>query len=312
MLGLLLMAGLGFAATAIMEHVDVHASDEPHSDEDEAQAETTHGSLLDDHDPSVEDHADPHMHHATQGNAPETDAHPAEEHGAADDHSAVQHTVVTKSPDTQAVQDHADRAGDSAAAPLGKVFGSEDNDTLHGSDHNDLMEGNGGDDLLQGKMGRDHLIAFDEGKDTLFGNRGDDTLHGYLVQHQPDDTSFAIEDHQADHLHGGLGNDTLMLGSDDVGSGGQGADEFHVSWDVEHGHPAQITDYNPKQDKLFVEFTSNHADADLTAFKPEDANLTTMPMEDGAGTAILLNGQPIAHVLGATNLKAADIGLIHA
>jgi Ca2+-binding RTX toxin-like protein len=172
------------------------------------------------------------------------------------------------------------------------------------------MDGNGGNDLLSGDAGNDHLVAFDDGHDRLYGNKGADTLHGYLVQHQPGDLSYVVEDHQADHLHGGWGNDTLLLGSGDVGTGGGGADTFEVSWDVQHGHPAQITDYDPRHDKLFVEFTSNHADADLTAVKPEETNVTTGPLKDGSGSAIYINGQPIAHVLGTTTLQASDVGLI--
>jgi hypothetical protein len=174
------------------------------------------------------------------------------------------------------------------------------------------MEGNGGDDKLFGHGGDDHLVGFDAGQDTLNGGAGNDSLHGYLVQKQPGDLSYVVEDHQSDHLHGGLGNDSLFLGSDDVGSGGHGADSFHVSWDVEHGHPAQITDYNPRQDKIYVEFTSNHADEGMTDIKPEEQTITTEPMDHGAGTSILINGQAIAHVLGATHLSASEIGLIHA
>ncbi len=296
MLGLLMMAGLGFAATALMDHGDHHPSDEPHSDEDEAPHPLAHGSLLDEHGNGAQHDT---TSHDTLG---EDHAMPVAHHAQADSHAAEK--TDTDTQDTSAAPDK------SAPAPLGKVFGGEGNDTLQGSDHADLMAGNGGDDVLHGKMGNDNLIAFDDGKDTLFGDRGDDTLHGFVVQHDPDDTSFVIEDHQADHLYGGLGNDKLLLGSDDVATGGRGHDEFHVSWDVDHGHPAQITDYNPKQDKLFVEFTNHHADEGLTDIKPEDSTLTTALMKDGSGTAIMLNGQTIAHVLGATNLKAADIGLI--
>ena len=203
-------------------------------------------------------------------------------------------------------------AGSQSTPLIHKVFGTEANDTLQGSVGNDLIEGNGGDDNLHGQTGNDHLVAFDQGRDTVFGETGDDTLHGFFVQHEPGHLSFAVEDHQSDHLHGGMGKDSLYLASDDVGTGGAGADQFHVSWDVEHGHPAQITDYNPAQDKIYVEFTSNHADANMTHIKPEEMSVTTQPMQDGSGTEILINGQSIAHVLGATNLRPSDIGLIHA
>lgn len=343
MLGLLLMAGLGLAASAMMDHVDVHASDEPQNDADDTPAAASHGSLLDDQDTPQHEDTATHPAMADQGSAAQHDV-PAP-HGQIDVPStkgleasdpapaaspttavpeaaqpvttahdaAAQDTVAqATAPLEPAAAAASSAAGTGAAAPLGKFFGTEANDTLVGTSHNDLMQGNGGDDVLKGNMGKDNLIAFDQGQDTLFGNRGDDTLHSFLVQHNPDESSFVVEDHQADRLHGGFGNDKLMLGSDDVGTGGQGSDQFHVSWDVEHGHPATIMDYNPKQDKLFVEFTKNRADDGLTEIKPEDSNLTTAPMKDGAGTSILLNGEAIAHVLGATNLHASDIGLIHA
>lgn len=274
MLGLLLMAGLGFAATAIMDHFDGQTEDDPHAQDDEEPA--AHGSLLDDTTSS-------HDIHAVSDSA--------NDHGEAADHPKAETVKVQ---------------------PSKKVFGEAGDDTLHGGSGNDLMEGNGGDDRLYGHGGADNLVAFDAGHDTLQGGAGNDSLHGYLVEKQPGDLSYVVEDHQSDDLHGGLGKDTLFLGSDDVGTGGQGADSFHVSWDVEHGHPAEITDYNPKQDKIYVELTSNHADDTLSDATGQAQTITTELMAHGAGTAILINGQAIAHVLGAQHLNAADIGLIHA
>lgn len=337
MLGLLLMAGVGFAATALMEHIDVSSNDEPHpEDEDHAPAEHD-GSLLDDPDTShhadhtaQQDHASavrgdqgyhsaPDNHHADQQAAhhsvedqlsetPDAEAGPSSHGDAAPQQSDVHHAAPSTehgTADPAATQHHA------AAAPP-KFFGTEGNDTLHGSARGDLMEGNGGDDKLFGHAGNDNLVSFDAGHDTVHGGTGNDSLHGYLVQKQPGDLSYVVEDHQADTLLGGLGKDSLFLGSDDVGSGGKGADSFHVSWDVEHGHPAEITDYNARQDKIYVEFTSNHADDGMTDIKPEEQTITTELMKDGSGTSILINGQAIAHVLGATHLNASDIGLIHA
>lgn len=294
MLGLLLMAGLGFAATAIMEHVDERASeDEDHPDEVEDSATAPHGSLLEEPDAAPHDTTD----HAEDN--------PAHRHADPEAHRAAD-----SRPDDEPEAHHATET--SSAATQTRFFGTEAADTLQGSAENDLMDGNGGNDLLLGGRGRDHLVSFDEGHDTAKGGAGADSLHGYVVQHQPDDMSFVVEDHQADHLLGGLGKDVLALGSDDIGTGGKGEDAFHVSWDVEHGHPAQITDYDPAQDKIYVEYTSHHANADMDPIRQSETTVTTQPMKNGAGTAILINGEAIAHVLGATDLHAADIGLIHA
>lgn len=426
MLGLLMMAGLGLAATALMEHVDDHPADAEHHDETDGANASAHGSLLDDPDmshsvshstepdhvqPVVADHTQdnpfdripagvpttqedfnapfsshhagsfhhapaqqgqdhpqpvahhvsghqvsdhqtlsqpaqsahhqpahhqpeyqPISHHLTahhtsgqQATVHHPSAHPAATHHAspaqnpaqlppqqpsADGHTA--HAAHTLHPPSATAHESSVSTSHDATTGLSKLFGGEGNDTLNGSTHNDLIEGNGGDDKLLGHAGNDHLVGFDAGRDTLYGNEGDDTLHGYMVQHQPGNLSYVVEDHQSDHLYGGLGNDKLYLASDDVGAGGAGKDEFHVSWDVERGHPAQITDYNPRQDKIYVEFTSNHADADMTEAKPGEMHVTTGPMKDGAGTSILVNGEPVADVLGALNLHPSDIGLIHA
>ncbi len=349
MLGLLLMAGLGFAATAIMEHMDDHRPDEPDGPDEEDPATSANGSMLDEAGDGSHAAADHHESgDSTDGGPTPSGAHPAQD-GAPDDHAVSDtapddHAASGDHPDgNQAAQgdhpagadptadppahdDHqTDATGvtaDHGAAPQSdnhpaptpsprRVFGSEEDDTLHGGSGNDLIAGNAGNDHLFGHGGNDNLIGFDQGHDTLAGNAGNDTLRGFMVQKQPEDLSYVVEDHQADHLSGGLGKDTLFLGSDDVGAGGQGADSFHVSWDVEHGHPAQITDYNPKVDKIYVDLTSNHADAGMTDIKPEEHSITTEPMAGGAGTSILINGEAIAHVLGANHLTAADIGLIH-
>ena len=405
MLGLLLMAGLGFAATAIMEHVDNQSADDDPSQDHDDHDDVSHGSMLDDpsghsdrhsgdaanapggqadpanthdgqanpaqHMTALGDHTGPNAADAHQPSGHQPSAHqpsghqPSALHHAPDhpashhqpshhqpshhqppahqtsSHQPQAHHPSHHQPPAQQASDHhsgGSGAGDPAthhaapshaAAPashghaadtlatptppvLHKVFGTEANDTLQGSARNDLMGGNGGDDRLHGHAGNDHLVASDAGRDTVFGDAGNDTLHGYYVQPEPGHLSFMVEDHQADHLHGGIGNDRLYLASDDVGTGGQGADQFHLSWDITHGHPAQITDYNPALDKIYVEFSSNHADLGMTHITPDEMSVTTQPMKDGSGTEILINGQSIAHVLGASNLRPSDIGLIHA
>lgn len=333
MLGLLLMAGLGFAATALIDHADHHAEDDGdaktdpdaqaahsvhghhHDSETEAsdhdaqgvsdQAETGHSVL----DYALADHGSAHgslLGSAHGAGRPVGD--PADPATVKDEDSAAAAPSSGASP----APGHESAAQSTADAPpvSHKVFGSDEDDTLHGSRSGDLIEGNGGDDKVYGRAGADHLVGFDAGQDTLYGGKGNDTLHGFMVQTLPDDSSFVIEDHQADHLHGGTGKDSLYLASDDVGTGGRGADSFHLSWDVEAGHPAQITDYNPKQDKICVEYTANHADEAMTQAQPDEQTITTEPMAHGAGMAIMLNGQAIAHVLGATHLNASDVQLI--
>lgn len=334
MLGLLLLAGVGFAATALMEHIDTQVAEDDPAQEHDDHTEVARDSMLDDppddtaHTASTDDPDLQTSHDASHDSAAadhfaaaSSSAHHHSGHHQAD-HSAASHPQPAHpQPAHQPANDadhHTDRsaadgANDSAAkiapAPQ-KLFGTEANDTLHGSATADLIEGNGGDDRLFGHGANDHLVGFDQGRDTIFGNAGDDTLHGFFVQHEPGNLSFAVEDHQADHLHGGTGKDQLYLASDDVGTGGLGADQFHVSWDVDQGHPAQITDYNPAQDKIYVEFANHHTNDDMTPIRPEETTITTEALKDGSGTEILINGHSVAHVLGATNLRPSDIGLI--
>lgn len=248
MLGLLLFAGLGLAATAFVELVDKAPSDEEEA-EDEAEPEGE-GDLLDGEE------AEP--------------------------------------------------------APVDSLHGGAADDSLVGGAGRDFIDGQGGDDILSGQAGQDQLVGFEEGQDTLYGGADDDILHGYALHAPPDgDASFLIEDQEADDLQGGAGNDLLYLATADIGTGGEGADAFHLSWDVDTDQPATIQDYQPGTDKIVIEFTSHRADDDMTEITQADQEVSTTPLADGSGTAIQLNGQTIATVLGTTSLQASDIAVLH-
>lgn len=305
MLGLLLLAGLGVAAAALVEHVD--ATPEPEEAEADLPEEGAGtGDLLDEipatTEPPPEEASQPPAEPAPEGEE-DLEAFPEGETGEEADLAAQ----PLPAPDDLAAE-----ARPEARPPVQSQQGTAGNDSIEGTTGRDLLEGGGGDDVLQGRGGADHLVAFDEGSDTLWGGMGADSLHGYTVNAMPDgDTSFVVEDHEADRLRGGLGADKLWLASDDVGTGGAGADEFHVSWDIEAGHPATITDYHPSLDRIVIEFTSHHADGEMEPITDQEQDITTEPLEDGSGTAICLNGQPVAHVLGTTTLSASDIAVVH-
>ena len=293
-----------------MKHIDEQPLRVDHEQEQDDRTGISHDSLRDDpasDHAQVDDHAGyetADSHHVTTTGAHHHAGHHGNGHHSA--HESHEHANYHGANSTK------DTAHAKTAPTPQKLFGTEANDTLCGSAKADLIAGDGGDDRLFGHAVNDDLVGSDQGRDAIFGGSGSDTLHGFFAQHEPGNLSFAVEDQQADHLHDGLGKDALFLGSDDVGTGGQGADQFHLSWDVEHGHPAQITDNNPAQDKTYVEFTTHHADAEMTHVKPEETAVTTQALKDGSGTEILINDQSIAHVLGATNLQPADIGLVHA
>lgn len=352
MLGLLLLAGMGIAATAIVELVDVASS--PQDEEEDPEALAENGDLLDEIDESDTTEADAAILDADPPeDEPPEDEPPAEEASAEEAPSAgdgdapadealasgdetsgdVSDAWPETAGDHAAGEDPSTPPADDATAPdvadaeaapesmamvppaptaLTKIYGGATDDRLSGTDSKDYIDGQGGDDLIEGKGGADHLVTLGEGQDTAFGGLGNDTLHGYTVNRMPGgDTSFVIEDHESDVLRGGGGADKLFVGSGDRAQGGAGADEFHLSWDVDPDTPARIGDYQPGTDRIVVEFTTNRADDDMTPISDADQNLTTVPLHDGSGTAICLNGQPIAHVMGTTTLQASDIRLVH-
>lgn len=259
-------------------------------------------------DPTTDAEPDPATAPLDGGGGPEPAPDPTQDTALSD-----VPTPDVPTPDAPAADAPATDATHAAALPNSHNFyGGAGNDSLEGTTGRDFLDGGAGNDILQGRGGADHLVGFNAGNDTLWGGMGADSLHGYTVNAMPGgDTSFVIEDHAADHLHGGLGADKLWLASGDVGTGGAGADEFHVSWDVDHSHPATITDYQPRTDRIVIEFTTNHADGDMAHITNADQQVTTQPMHDGTGTAIYLNGQPIANVMGTTALRAADIAVVH-
>ena len=92
------------------------------------------------------------------------------------------------------------------------VHGGTGNDTIYGADDNDTLHGDEGDDVLYGGIDDDYLFGGD-GQDQLFGGDASDTLDG--------GNGFDI-------LDGGRDDDTLVVGTGDVASGGHGDDVFTI------------------------------------------------------------------------------------
>ena len=306
MLGLLLLAGLGVAAAAFVDHVDSTAEDESEDQDsaDLASGQAT-GDLLDDPPPEEE----PAVQEPAEGGEP-----PAVFPEGESDEGSADLAPETGTDDPVADPASAEPSGQSAAVavPVTKIYGTAGRDALEGTAGRDFMEGRAGADTLNGRGGNDQIVTFDAGQDRAWGGMGNDSLYGYRVNAMPGgDTSFVVEDHQVDHLHGGMGADKLWLASGDIGTGGMGQDTFHLSWDVDHANPAQITDYQPTTDRIVIEFTSHSVQGDMGPISDADQQVTTAALDNGTGTAILLNGQPIAHVMGTTTLQAGDISVVH-
>lgn len=190
-------------------------------------------------------------------------------------------------------------------------------DTLHGGVGNDALAGQDGDDLIRGGSGHDTLMGGD-GEDTLDGGMGRDWLAGGAGHDQMvgggsqdtldggdgDDTlwggSSTAGDMAVDFLNGGAGDDVLHLGAGDYGMGGAGADSF-VLQDIYPGGPmAEISDYNPAEDKIVVMYDpAVHA-------APE---LAMVPVEGSDDVTLTLDGVKIAMVRGGIGMDLSQVTL---
>lgn len=185
-----------------------------------------------------------------------------------------------------------------------RLSGDAGNDTLSGGQGEDALAGGAGDDRLRGEMG-DDLLTGDDGADRLFGGAGDDTLSG----HQADGaggTATSIDG--IDRLEGGDGDDTLILGKADLGIGGAGRDTFWLdaTTNADVANFATVEDYQRGTDLIEVHYTPvvNSSGVEVPP------TLTVIMGPNNAYAVIQLNGEPLAHVTGATTLTAADIRLV--
>lgn len=212
------------------------------------------------------------------------------------------------------VDDLAGGAGNDTLAGLGGddwIFGDDarfawGDDDLAGGGGSDTMAGNGGDDLLDGGAGDDRMVG-GEGDDTLDGAEGNDWLDGASGDDVlrggdgDDDLAGGLGDDTltggagADSLHGGAGNDVLAGSAGDVLDGNEGDDRFVVSYGNEDG-VALITDY-AEGDRIEIAVT-----------EPE-AQLSVSHDLDGSAT-LLIDGHPVAKVMGGSGLALADIVLL--
>ena len=148
-------------------------------------------------------------------------------------------------------------------------------DTLIGGTGDDTLDGGEDDDWLAGGEGSDLLIG-GRGSDTLDGGEGSDTLYGAFPEG---------DDGAADFLNGGNGDDLLVLGAGDHGSGGAGADVFALGQWLGEGGFATITDYDAAEDRIVLVY-----DAAVHA-APQ---LKLVPLEGTEDVKILLDGRPWA------------------
>ncbi len=181
------------------------------------------------------------------------------------------------------------------------VAGGDGHDTVLAGDGRDTIFGGAGDDMLAGEAGAD-LITGSAGADSLVGGAGDDTLSGYTATGAADATLVSIDG--IDTLSGGIGNDTLIIGHGDQATGGAGADTFGLDhrWG-EGSEVALITDYVRGTDVLHLLYTPVFNNSGI-----EIPPVVTIVMGPANAYAIIrIDGDPVAHLTGATTLQASDI-----
>ncbi len=196
-------------------------------------------------------------------------------------------------------------AGDDA------LLGGNGDDLLFSGDGADYLTGGAGNDALNGDEGDDTLLGY-TGEDTLNGGDGDDWLYGDdVTSRDPEvgdfyigrETSSDIEiqeptDAQDDTLIGGEGNDYLLLGEGDTGTGGAGFDKFEIGNWVEDDAPV-ITDFDNDEDVISI-------------IVPGSEPTPTITVERVAGeTHVLANDVIMARIEGAAEgFDASDVTFV--
>jgi len=175
-------------------------------------------------------------------------------------------------------------------------------DTGYGGIGNDTISGNGGDDVIYGDAGDDLLLG-GTGSDALFGGDGNDTLAGMsLTLSTP--IASALPD-GFDSLYGGAGDDTLILGPGDRGTGGEGNDLFVLDHQRSDLTSLSVVEDFTEGDALELLYTPE-TDSEGRIIAPL---IELIANETGTGTLILFNGQPVADLLGVSDLTPDVIRL---
>lgn len=174
------------------------------------------------------------------------------------------------------------------------ILGGNGADTLLGEGGDDELIGGRGDDLLQGGAGDDVLVGIDIGLNTQSAA----VLRDLIRSERIDEFSASGEDqHGSDTLIGGDGEDVLLLGGGDVGTGGAGEDRFQIGDWIGDGTVATITDYEPAADFIDYSYVARGAAPQVTVAPDDDGN-----------ALLSVDGVVVARVLGAaTTLTPAQV-----
>lgn len=165
-------------------------------------------------------------------------------------------------------------------------------DRVSGEAGDDRLTGNGGDDTLFGGAGNDTATG-GSGNDLVAGNDGNDVLSGLAADTA--NTNLGEFD-GIDTLLGGAGDDLLLMGAQDVGLGGEGADTFRLDdTNPDLTGPAQVLDFDPDQDMLELLYTPQ-LDA---AGQPMVPQIEIAGNGQGSWT-LTVDGDAVAQITSAT------------
>ena len=189
------------------------------------------------------------------------------------------------------------------------IVGQSDNDMLIGGAGDDALQGSAGDDTLFGGAGADALLGgLDDdllqggrGADTLFGGWGNDTLSG--IEDTSGDARVS-EDAERDYLNGGGGDDVILAGGDDIVTAGDGADQIILGDWIADTHPAEVLDYDPREDSLVLVWDDTDGETNAP-----DPTLTDHPT-DSDRTLIFLGDSLIGNIKSEVAFDLGDVTLV--
>ena len=185
-----------------------------------------------------------------------------------------------------------------------EVFGEAGDDTVMGGIGNDQVWGGEGDDFVVGGDGSD-LVVGGQGEDILRGGTGDDFLIGANIFREDiktDDLSdttlenviiYSDDIDDQDFINADEGNDTILVGKNDVVFGGEGADQVITGTWV-NGEVPTFTDYVQGTDKIVVSVDAATSGLDVT--------VTT----DELDAIINVDGEPVLRVSGGAGVVTSD------
>lgn len=184
-----------------------------------------------------------------------------------------------------------------------KYTGTEGDDRFDAAAGNDLVLGQAGDDSLSGGEGNDWLLGA-TGADTLTGGSGDDVIVGGAgtdrieagagndfaetadivdtpkleISSQSAESfgdidflyDIAAGSDEGDEVSLGSGHDTVIAGSDDTVTTGEGNDHISLGDWIEEGKPIHLQDFESGKDVIVYTYanTTNQPHLDIVANNP--------------------------------------------